>query len=215
VFVENTLLGTIYLDQIVSLENKEIHVKIPTNFTPIPVTPIWETVFGDTFFVRKLNPDLAFPDLFVVKCKPNLQQYGDYLDKKADRFGMSANETLDTFAKVPDYRIERPIDFSNKILHRGKSVNVPTLSYNNKLKLLNELNYDQLQKYNNLECVRSENYIATPTRKMHYPEPFIASASFIHTDIGFIHAQTQQFWLWVIFIFLIVFFFITFLCTVR
>ena len=62
-----------------------------------------------------------------------------------------------------------------------------------KIRLLNELNYDQIQNYNNLECVRSQNHIATPTRKMHYPEPFIASASFIHTDIGFIHILHYQF----------------------
>ena len=62
-----------------------------------------------------------------------------------------------------------------------------------KMRLLNELNYDQIQKYNNLECVRTQNHIATPIRKMHYPEPFIASASFIHTDIGFIHILHYQF----------------------
>jgi hypothetical protein len=107
--------------------------------------------------------------------------------------GLDVDETLNAFSRVCIRETDYPIDFSNKIFHKGKPVDIPSLSYDDKLTLLNELNYDQLQKYNNLECVRSENYIATPTRKMHYPEPFIASASFIHTDIGFIHILHYQF----------------------
>jgi len=84
-----------------------------------------------------------------------------------------------------------------------------------RLDLASKLTYDQLSKYNNLECVRSQNHISIPTRKLHYPEPFIASASFIHTDIGFMHILHYQYWLWFFFIFLIIFFFLTFLCTVR
>jgi hypothetical protein len=213
--VENNLLGTIYLDKIISLETNVTYLNVPTSSVTLNIIPSLDTVFGNNFSIRKLKPDLAFPDLFIVKYSFDFQHYADYMDKKADRFGLNVDETLNTFSSVSTRQTERPIDFSNKIFHKGKSVNIPSLSYDNKLTLLNELNYDQLQKYNNLECVRSENYIATPTRKLHYPEPFIASASFIHTDIGFIHILHYQFWLWVIFIFLIVFFFITFLCTVR
>lgn len=89
------------------------------------------------------------------------------------------------------------------------------LNEEDRYSLLNEFSYDQLKKYSNLEMVRTMNHIATPTRKLHYPEPYVASPSFTHTDIGFMHILHYQYWLWFFFIFLIVFFFLTFLCTVR
>jgi heme/copper-type cytochrome/quinol oxidase subunit 2 len=58
-------------------------------------------------------------------------------------------------------------------------------------------------------------HYSTPNVKLFYPEPFIASPTFIHDDLWFIHIVIYQYWLWFFFIFLIVFFFITFLSTVR
>jgi len=37
------------------------------------------------------------------------------------------------------------------------------------------------------ESLKSQYHNSIPLSKLQYPEPFIASASFIHTDIGFIH----------------------------
>jgi hypothetical protein len=53
--------------------------------------------------------------------------------------------------------------------------------------LIFKLPTDELEKYLNLENTHSQQNISTPNRKLHYPEPFIASLSIIHTDIGFIH----------------------------
>lgn len=50
---------------------------------------------------------------------------------------------------------------------------------------------------------------------MYYPEPFIASPTFINEDIWFLHITIYQYWLWFIFISLIVFFFLGFLITLR
>jgi len=74
---------------------------------------------------------------------------------------------------------------------------------------------DDVDKFESLEHVRSVFYSSTPNVKLYYPEPFIASPSFIHNDIGFLHILQYQFWLWFLFIFLICFFFISFLCVVR
>lgn len=74
---------------------------------------------------------------------------------------------------------------------------------------------DDLDLYNNLENVTSIYHYSVPNVKLCYPEPFIASPSFMHTDLWFVHILVYQYWLWFIFIFIIVFFFITFLCTVR
>nr|YP_011027846.1 cytochrome c oxidase subunit 2 [Euplotes cristatus]UPM52056.1 cytochrome c oxidase subunit 2 [Euplotes cristatus] len=58
-------------------------------------------------------------------------------------------------------------------------------------------------------------HTTTPNIKMYYPEPFIASPTFINDDIWFLHITIYQYWLWFIFISLIVFFFLGFLITLR
>jgi hypothetical protein len=49
--------------------------------------------------------------------------------------------------------------------------------------------------------------LSTPDSKIFYPEPFIASPSFVHEDLWFIHILHFQHWLWFFFISLIMFFF--------
>ena len=57
--------------------------------------------------------------------------------------------------------------------------------------------------------------LSTPDVKLYYPEPFVASPSFVHEDVWFLHILQYQHWLWFFFISLIMFFFITFINTVR
>jgi hypothetical protein len=57
--------------------------------------------------------------------------------------------------------------------------------------------------------------LSTPDTKLYYPEPFIASPSFVHEDLWFIHILHYQHWLWFMFISLIMFYFITFINVVR
>ena len=54
-----------------------------------------------------------------------------------------------------------------------------------------------------------------PNYKLYYPEPYIASPSFAHEDIWFIHILHFQYWLWFFFISIIMFYFITFINVVR
>jgi len=61
--------------------------------------------------------------------------------------------------------------------------------------LMHSLPTDHLEDYSNLEAVKSQYHSSVPLRKLQYPEPFIASASFIHTDIGFIHVLQYNYWL--------------------
>ena len=58
-------------------------------------------------------------------------------------------------------------------------------------------------------------HATTPNIKLYYPEPFIATPTFIHDDIWFVHIVIYQYWLWFIFVFIIVFFFLAFLITLR
>ena len=86
-------------------------------------------------------------------------------------------------------------------------------SDNELLPFVTDLNL--LPSFNNTENIASLYHYSIPTTKLAYPEPFIASASFMHSDLWFVHILTYQYWLWFVFTFIIIFFFITFVCTVR
>jgi hypothetical protein len=58
-------------------------------------------------------------------------------------------------------------------------------------------------------------FLHLPEFKLYYPEPFIASPSFIHEELWFLHILHYQHWLWFFFISLIMIFFITFINVVR
>ena len=54
-----------------------------------------------------------------------------------------------------------------------------------------------------------------PEGKLFYPEPFIASPSYLHTDLTYIHLFQYWYWVWFVFVFLICFFLISFISVVR
>lgn len=141
---------------------------------------------------QKLNPHLTKDEIFDL-------MYGLGLDSVA--FELSSDNDLP------------PIDYSNLIEWRGETVNASKLNDSDLLRLVWET--DDYQKIMSLEHVRSIYFSSVPETKLFYPEPFIASASFVHSDLGFVHILQYQYWLWFVFIFLIIFFFVTFLCTVR
>jgi len=58
-------------------------------------------------------------------------------------------------------------------------------------------------------------HTTVPNIKLYYPEPFIATPTFIHDDIWFLHIVIYQYWLWFFFIFIIIFFFLVFIVTLR
>ena len=230
VFVNDFLTTVNELDQLLPLLHQtssqpsiqQSLIELPLSVNPYSdAALISPRIIGEitSLNLRTLNSDQSFPDLFLSGFPDTLDPaYLDYLEKKIRRLGYDPDEFAavnPNIRALPTLSEERTPDFSNQIIHKGKVWDIPKLADDEKFKLLGDLGYDQLQKYNNLECVRSQNYISTPSRKLHYPEPFIASASFVHTDIGFIHILHYQYWLWVFFIFLIVFFFLTYLCTIR
>jgi heme/copper-type cytochrome/quinol oxidase subunit 2 len=106
-----------------------------------------------------------------------------------------------------------PIDYSNLYNHKGKIIDVTTLSVSEVCKLACEI--DDIDVFESLEHIRTTYMAAAPNVKLYYPEAFIASPSFIHNDLAFLHILQYQYWLWFFFIFLIVFYVISFLCVVR
>lgn len=148
------------------------------------------------FQVIELRYDDLFKDLFYIDSLDSETYFSEYLKQKLIKMGMHPDDLLQIFPKnrkSSDLNFEPEVDKSNLLKHKGKILNVAEMTLAEKVSLIPQLTYEQLNKYNNLECIRAENYISTPARKLQYPEPFIASASFIHTDIGFIHILQYQF----------------------
>jgi hypothetical protein len=84
-----------------------------------------------------------------------------------------------------------PIDYSNMYNYKGTMIDVSKLSVQEVCKLAREV--DDIDTFESMEHVRT-NYIgAAPNVKLYYPEPFIASPSFIHNDLGFLHILQYQF----------------------
>ena len=82
--------------------------------------------------------------------------------------------------------------------------------------LINFINQiENLESFKNYENTSAVYHYSIPNVKLWYPEPFIASPSFMHSDLWFMHILLYQYWLWFVFIFIIIFFFITFISTVR
>ena len=77
---------------------------------------------------------------------------------------------------------------------------------------------EELEIFELFACDLDGSYfhnLGTPDFKLYYPEPFIASPSFVHEDVWFIHILHYQHWLWFFFISLIMLYFITFISVVR
>jgi len=128
-----------------------------------------------------------------------------------------------------DFQFHNVFNFKNLLLNIDSSNFFPLTSYTDStvLEFFDEFDLytqsivtyidkiDEMSIFQNLENITSTYHYSVPNVKLAYPEPFIASPSFIHSDLWFTHIAVFQYWLWFIFIFIIVFFFLTFLCTVR
>lgn len=82
--------------------------------------------------------------------------------------------------------------------------------------LVHIINSDELQNLpDSWENSRAMYHTSIPLTKLYYPEPFVAAPSFLHYDFWFIHISVYVYWIWFLFSFIIVFFIITGLCTIR
>lgn len=120
---------------------------------------------------------------------------------------------MDMSLKLFDDLENTPIDYSNLYEYKGKILNVSELAPWEICKLAREV--EDIDKFESLEHIRSMYIGTAPNVKLYYAEPFIASPSFIHNDLGYLHILQYQYWLWFCFIFLIVFYIVSFLCVVR
>jgi len=98
-----------------------------------------------------------------------------------------------------EYNLSQPLyqtDYTNLFDYNGHIIDVSKLNSRELTTLM--LETDDMSKFEKLESlahVKSLYHYGVPQVKLYYPEPFIASPSFIHNDIGFIHILQYQFWL--------------------
>jgi heme/copper-type cytochrome/quinol oxidase subunit 2 len=161
--------------------------------------------------------------------RSNLTEFS-YLDRELERRQayyphLSIAEIFDQMTSLGSDGLNMALDMSkleeqqllsnNSSLHvvNGEIVDVSKLSSREVFNLASQI--DDISKFEALEHVRSTYIGTSPNVKLYYAEPFLASPSFMHNDIGFLHILQYQFWLWFLFIFLIVFYFISFLTVVR
>ena len=97
--------------------------------------------------------------------------YSSFLEGNLDELGLTESDFLGLFPS------ETLANLDHDAVANSRS----------DLNLIHTLPVDQLDEYTNLEAVKSQYHSSVPLRKLQYPEPFIASASFVHTDIGFMH----------------------------
>lgn len=105
-------------------------------------------------------------------------------------YGMGSDST-EMALRLYDDLENTPIDYSNLYNHNGTILDVTQLSHREIIKLATEV--DDIDTFESLEHIRSVYMASAPTVKLYYPEPFIASPSFIHNDLGFLHILQYQY----------------------
>jgi len=197
------IAGTVHLFNDSILENitnvKLFDNKLTSNLTNEPVLEIFRDIPDEYRFVEmevrrrhKLCPHLT-------------------LEEAYNTIFSLGSDGIDMALKIAE-KEDQPL-VNKLIVHEGKLIDVTKLSQSEIINLSSVV--EDVDKFEALEHVKNTYSSTSPNCKIFYPEPFIASPSFIHNDIGFIHILQYQYWLWFLFIFLIVFFFISFLCVVR
>lgn len=139
-----------------------------------------ENLFNDLFLSD--FPDLAISNLLFLDSFYNTDSYITFTNYSC-------------FFNIFDFSYYTSLKFFDKT----------SFSNNSLITFIDQI--DDLGLYDNLENITSIYHYSIPNVKISYPEPFIASPSFMHSDLWFVHILLYQYWLWFFFIFLIVFFF--------
>merc|ERR1712100_495110 len=98
-----------------------------------------------------------------------------------------------TFSHSIDFLMELVFDsiFDEEFLETfpskglARSLENMAIESEKKFNLFNTMSDDELANYSSIDVALASYNHTVPLKKLQYPEPFIASPSFIHTDIGF------------------------------
>jgi len=145
----------------------------------------------------------------------NFSQKNSILINENTIFGIQSWDNLFTQNFI-DYKTlllynENSFSESNPLLTYVNDILLITPVHNN-ITTLTEFFPEKVMHFENFELSNLESdegvfeALSTPDLKIFYPEPFIASPSFVHEDLWFLHILHFQHWLWFFFISLIMFF---------
>jgi len=113
------------------------------------------------------------------------------LDEVYNRMISLGSDGMEMSIRMGEEYDNMPIDYSNLYTHNGEVIDVTKISPAQLVKLSSVV--EDVDKFESLEHIRSIYAVTTPNTKLYYPEPFIASPSFIHNDLGFVHILQYQF----------------------
>lgn len=184
---------------------------------------------NDLFSLRSIIELFGFNEneIFLLKIQDYLMHETNSIISNMETFNffnLTENDKIfnlfndSNFFSVQDIQNTNLFEINKSLIQNIETAGIEFEESTSLLRLIYPNFYDLIVDY---ELAISEDDgsliddLSTPDTKLHYPEPFIASPSFVHEDLWFIHILHYQHWLWFMFISLIMFYFITFINVVR
>jgi hypothetical protein len=113
------------------------------------------------------------------------------LDEVYERMFSLGSDGIQMSLDLSEAYDNTPTDYSNIFNHDGMIVDVTKVDTKEIIYLASAV--EDIAKFDSLEHIKSLYMSTAPNVKLYYPEPFIASPSFVHNDIGYIHILQYQF----------------------
>jgi hypothetical protein len=123
-----------------------------------------------------------------------------YLQKKYAHLGIEnvyeemfslSSKGMKIALDLADKADNTPTNYSNILNEDGMLIDVTKLNTKEIVYLASSV--EDASRFESLEHIKSLYMGTSPNVKLYYPEPFIASPSFVHNDIGYIHILQYQF----------------------
>ena len=160
-----------------------------TNLSSNVIPSVTEGVFS----TERVFPDLpAEFEYLDVEVRRRHKKYPHLTAEEVyERMISPGSDGMEMALRLAEEEDSLPIDYSNLFTHNGEVIDVTKLSHKEVINL--SMTVEDISKFESLEHIRSTYICSSPNVKLYYPEPFIASPSFTHNDIGFIHILQYQF----------------------
>lgn len=150
-----------------------------------------ETFGGSAFNNTETEPDLQY---FEVEIRRRHRRFPHLTRDEIAEIMMDCNGSTaqyDMSLALFDDMDNTPTDYSNLFEYKGQILDVSKLDPHEVIKLAREV--EDINKFESLEHIRSMYIGTAPNVKLVYPEPFVASPSFIHNDLGYLHILQYQY----------------------
>jgi hypothetical protein len=152
-----------------------------------------QSLLDSSMVTQLVNSDSTFTSYFSRNNYETTQTYEEefgYLDLELAKYEEKyPGITLDDLMNTSKHYTLNPADSGDAVA--TTPVDFTKLSPKEIVALAN--NVDDVNRFQAIEHIKTAYVSSAPNVKLYYPEPFIASASFIHNDIGFIHILQYQF----------------------